>query len=120
MARTARKPAAEAAQVEQVQAEAVLVPETYANTVTRQAARIGVMQDSRRLVGFTAPCTAREGTITHAVWVALANADGVVYPEALRIALEAEMAQHRARGKMPKGTGINALGWLRRFGAVFE
>jgi len=99
---------------------AFVAPAEYTAAVERMATRFAVMGDTRKLVSFSNPYTGREGTITSAVWAAVANADGATYPMVLKAALEAEQAAHRARGKAPKGTGMSAQGWLRTFGAVFE
>jgi hypothetical protein len=120
MARTTRKTAAPVEALPVMEVEYV-TPETYADNVERHAKRISAMSmTGPKLTTFTKPYTGREGTISAAVWVALCNADGLSKPECLNIALGAEQAAHRARGKAPKGTGLSAQGWLRTFGAVFE
>jgi hypothetical protein len=120
MANAKRKTAAPAVELPVMQVEYV-TPETYAANVERHQKRIsGMALNGPKLTAFTKPYTGREGTISAAVWVALCNADGLSKAECLNIALDAEQAAHKARGKAPKGTGLSAQGWLRTFGAVFE
>ena len=124
MTAQARKPRAPRAQ-QAVEALPVMeveyvTPAEYAAVVAKQEARFAAMGDARKLVGFNKPYTGREGTITAAVWDALQHDAGATYPQVLALALAAEQAAHKARGKAPKGTGMSAAGWLRTFGAVFE
>ena len=121
MAKLARKPVVEVEAVVEalpVMEVEYIAPATYMEAVARHEKRIELGADSRMLTGFTKPCAARDGTITHAVWVAL-QAPGLSYTSAIAAALHAECAAHRARGKAPKGTGLSAAGWLRTFGATF-
>ena len=124
MTAQARKPRAPRAQ-QAVEALPVMeveyvTPAEYDAVVQRQEARFAAMGDARKLAGFTKPYKGREGTITAAVWDALQHDAGATYPQVLALALAAEQAAHKARGKAPKGTGMSAQGWLRTFGAVFE
>jgi hypothetical protein len=120
-ARKARAPRAQAVDATlPVMEVEYITPAEYDAVVAKQEARFATMGDARKLVGFTKPYAGRAGTISAAVWEAISNDEGATYPQVLRLALAAEQAAHKARGKAPKGTGMSAQGWLRTFGAVFE